>query len=105
MSDLQESEKEIKRLQHLKKDVDKSGDLTKIARFNEAATKAVAEHTKAKKAEMEKKNDANARGTAELGAEFLIDRGKVGKNKFSPDDYMRYYYPKSFKESQERKSL
>ena len=102
MSELQEAEKEIKRLQYLKKEVDKSGDLTKISHFNEAATKAVEVHTRAKKADMEKKNDENARGTAELGAEYLIDRGKPSKVRFSPDNYLQHYYPETYKKSQER---
>ena len=102
MSDLQEANKEIKKLQYLKKEVDKSGDLTKIAHFNEAAAKAVELHTIAKKADMAKRNNEDARGTAELGAEFLTDRGKPSKVRFSPDDYMQHYYPETYKRSQER---
>ena len=101
MSDLQEAEKEIKRLQYLKKEVDKSGDFTKIAHFNEAATEAVKVHTTAKKADMEKKNNEKARGTAEVGAEFLIDRGKSDKARFSPDDYFKHYYSESYRKTQE----
>jgi len=102
MSNLKEAEKEIQKLQYLKKEVDKSGDMNKIARFNEAATKAVESHTRAKHAEMEKRNNENGKGTAEMGAEFLIDRSKSDKRKFAPDDYMRYYYPETYKKSQER---
>ena len=102
MNDLQEAEKEIKKLQYLKKEVDKSGDLTKISHFNKAATKAVEVHTNAKRVAMAKNNNANARGTAELGAEFLVDRGKSNKVRFSPDDYMSYYYPETLRKSQER---
>lgn len=102
MSDLQEAEKEIKRLQYLKKEVDKSGDVTKIANFNKAATKAVENHTIAKKAEMEKKNNEQGRGTAEVGAEFLTDRSKPDKRRFASDDYLRYYYPDTYKKYQGR---
>lgn len=105
MSDLAEAEKEIRRLQYLKKEVDKSGDITKIAHFNAAATKAAEMHTRAKQKDMEERNNEQGRKTAELGAEFLIDRGKPDKRRFAPEDYLRYYYPETYRKSREGKRL
>jgi len=99
MQTLTEAENEIKRLQYLKKEVDKSGDITKVAHFNKAATQAVINHTKLKKEEIAKQQNARGRESAELGADIILDRRKSENSRFSPDQYMRYYYPETYKKS------
>lgn len=102
MSTLADAEKEVKRLQYLEKEVQQSGDITKIAHFNKAVTKVVSEHTRLKHQEFDERRTETSREDAEVSAEYLMDRSDPSKARFAPEDYMRYYYPDTYKKVLEK---